>query len=159
DQTLAALDVDRAHVVGHSFGGWAAMNVAIHHPARVASLSLLDPVQTFDTFSWQLVLRTIPSSIPFLPQSWRAAALAHSGRADERRPGGPMTRMPAAATQPYASRRAPPSRCTAEQPQTLPVPVYAAMAGDGQVNGDPEEAVRFATENLRESEVRLWPGA
>src|SRR5690606_6596663 len=31
-QTLAALEVDRAHVVGHSFGGWAGMNVAIHHP-------------------------------------------------------------------------------------------------------------------------------
>lgn len=159
DQTLAALDVDRAHVVGHSFGGWAAMNVAIHHPARVASLSLLDPVQTFDTFSWQLVLRSIPSSIPFLPQSWRDAALADIGGVDEIDPDDPMTRMIAAGTQHYASRRATPSRFTAEQLQTLPVPVYAAMAGDGQVNGDPEEAVRFATENLRESEVRLWPGA
>lgn len=159
DQTLAALGVDRAHVVGHSFGGWSAMNHAIHHPARVASLSLLDPVQTFDTFSWQIVLRSIPSSIPFLPQSWRDAALADIGGVAEIDPDDPMTQMISAGTAHYASQRPTPSRFTAEQLQGLPVPVYAAMAGDGQVNGDPEAAVRFAREHLRESDVSLWPGA
>ncbi|GAB4085897.1 alpha/beta hydrolase [Myceligenerans cantabricum] len=159
DQTLAALGVDRAHVVGHSFGGWSAMNYAVHHPARVASLSLLDPVQTFGGFSWQIVVRSIPSAITFLPQSWRDAALADIGGVQEIDQDDPMTRMIAAGTEHYASRRPTPSTFTAEQLRALPVPVYAAMAGDGQVHSDPEAAVRFAQEHLRESEVRLWPGA
>jgi pimeloyl-ACP methyl ester carboxylesterase len=159
DQVLAALGVDRAHVVGHSFGGWSAMNYAVHHPGRVASLSLIDPVQTFGGFSWQLVVRSIPSAIPFLPQSWRDAALADIGGVDEIDPDDPMTRMIAAGTEHYASQRPTPAVFTAEQLRALPVPVYAAMAGDGEVNADPEAAVRFAREHLRESDVRLWPGA
>jgi pimeloyl-ACP methyl ester carboxylesterase len=36
--------VDRAHVVGHSLGGAIALEVAAGHPARVASLVLLEPM-------------------------------------------------------------------------------------------------------------------
>ena len=42
DQTLAALGVERAHLVGTSYGGWEALNLAVRHPARVAALTLID---------------------------------------------------------------------------------------------------------------------
>lgn len=38
---LDALGVDRAHVVGNSFGGSLAMSLAIHHPDRVDRLVLM----------------------------------------------------------------------------------------------------------------------
>ena len=44
DDLLLLLDhlkVDRAHLVGHSFGGGAALDFALLHPERVASLSLV----------------------------------------------------------------------------------------------------------------------
>jgi pimeloyl-ACP methyl ester carboxylesterase len=40
---LDHLGVDRAHVVGHSFGGMIALELAVQQPTRVASLVLLEP--------------------------------------------------------------------------------------------------------------------
>jgi pyruvate dehydrogenase E2 component (dihydrolipoamide acetyltransferase) len=40
---LQALDIGRAHLVGHSLGGAIVLHLALHQPARVASLSLLAP--------------------------------------------------------------------------------------------------------------------
>jgi pimeloyl-ACP methyl ester carboxylesterase len=40
---LDHVGVDRAHVVGHSFGGAIALELAAQHPTRVASLVLLEP--------------------------------------------------------------------------------------------------------------------
>jgi pimeloyl-ACP methyl ester carboxylesterase len=40
---LDHVGVDRAHLVGHSFGGMIALELAVQHPTRVASLVLLEP--------------------------------------------------------------------------------------------------------------------
>src|SRR5215212_6233992 len=49
---LDALALDRAHVVGLSYGGGIAQTAAVAHPERFASLSLLattdDPFPTFE---------------------------------------------------------------------------------------------------------------
>ncbi|WP_329204285.1 alpha/beta fold hydrolase [Streptomyces sp. NBC_00683] len=43
DETLAALGLDRVHLVGASYGGWLALNQAHRTPDRLASVTLLDP--------------------------------------------------------------------------------------------------------------------
>jgi pyruvate dehydrogenase E2 component (dihydrolipoamide acetyltransferase) len=43
DHVLAALRVDRVHLVGHSMGGAVAVSFARSHPDRVASLTLIAP--------------------------------------------------------------------------------------------------------------------
>ena len=43
-ELLDALDIERAHVVGHDFGGAVAQYLAVHHPARVERLVLADSV-------------------------------------------------------------------------------------------------------------------
>jgi pimeloyl-ACP methyl ester carboxylesterase len=40
---LAALDVGKAHVVGHSYGGAVALQLAVEAPEVVATLSLFEP--------------------------------------------------------------------------------------------------------------------
>ncbi|MEU3453497.1 alpha/beta fold hydrolase [Micromonospora sp. NPDC006766] len=43
DETLAALNVERAHLVGMSFGGWVALEYALHRPGHAETITLLDP--------------------------------------------------------------------------------------------------------------------
>ncbi|MFC9742238.1 alpha/beta fold hydrolase [Streptomyces noursei] len=43
DETLAAVDLDRVHLVGASYGGWLTVNQAHRRPGRLASVTLLDP--------------------------------------------------------------------------------------------------------------------
>lgn len=58
--TLDGLGVGAAHVCGYSFGGWLAAKLAVAHPARVASLTLLDPAQVFAPFSLRWLLHCVP---------------------------------------------------------------------------------------------------
>ncbi|GAB4054263.1 alpha/beta fold hydrolase [Catellatospora paridis] len=43
DEVLAALYIDRAHLVGCSYGGWVALQHQLHAPGRAATVTLLDP--------------------------------------------------------------------------------------------------------------------
>ncbi|MFI1968712.1 alpha/beta hydrolase [Streptomyces cinnamoneus] len=43
EQVLDGLGLDRVHLVGHSYGGWLALNQAHRAPGRLASVTLLDP--------------------------------------------------------------------------------------------------------------------
>jgi pyruvate dehydrogenase E2 component (dihydrolipoamide acetyltransferase) len=42
-ELLAALDIPKAHLVGHSLGGAVALRMALEKPAQVASLTLISP--------------------------------------------------------------------------------------------------------------------
>ncbi|HEY7261040.1 MAG TPA: alpha/beta fold hydrolase [Trebonia sp.] len=67
DELLAQLSDRPAHLVGMSYGGWIAMNQAIRAPARVASITLLDPagLTKLDVrFWWWLTISGLASLTP-----------------------------------------------------------------------------------------------
>ncbi|MEY9860265.1 pimeloyl-ACP methyl ester carboxylesterase [Catenulispora sp. GAS73] len=43
EEVLSGLDVAGVHLVGCSYGGWITLKHQIHHPGRVARLTLVDP--------------------------------------------------------------------------------------------------------------------
>lgn len=67
---LEHLDVDTAHVVGHSYGGATALQMAFEAPERVHSLTLLEPV-----------LLTVPSAAAFV-ENTMAPAMERYGAGD-----------------------------------------------------------------------------
>jgi pimeloyl-ACP methyl ester carboxylesterase len=60
DQLLAALAIERAALIGHSYGAWIALRYALHAPSRVDRMVLLDPTDCFTALSLRYRLRAIP---------------------------------------------------------------------------------------------------
>jgi pimeloyl-ACP methyl ester carboxylesterase len=64
---LEVLDVDRATVVGQSFGGGVAMQLAYQHPERCERLVLVDSGGLGREVNWMLRLMTMPGSEYVMP--------------------------------------------------------------------------------------------
>lgn len=143
-ETVQGLGLDQVHLVGHSFGGRIAAEVAVRHPERVATLSLLEPAQTFAWFPAEFILWSIPAQIPLLPQSWRDAALARIGGVEEIDPNDPMTALIDAGTKHYSPQRVLPQPLSDEEIAALTMPVYVAIGGASTAHSDVAKAVERA---------------
>ena len=156
DEVLASLNLTKVHMVGHSFGGWAAANYATRYSEKVASLILLEPVFVFQGLKTEIIIKSIPAAIPFLPKRWRESMLKDIGGAEEIDYHDPVARMIAEGTEYYAGKLPGlPEQITAEQLQTWEMPVYVAM-GEKSVMHDAEKAVVVATSNIKHVKARNW---
>lgn len=157
DQTLAALPTDKVHLVGLSIGGWTAANLALHDSTHLATLTLIDPAQTFADIPWGTAIRALPAAVPWLPKSWRDSFDSYTA-------GGavvqdvPVADMIEAGMQGYSLKLPQPTRFTDEQLATLDVPVLAIIAGRSVMH-DAQEAVSTAERTLPDGSVRLYPDA
>ena len=64
---LEVLDVDRATVIGQSFGGGVAMQLAYQHPERCERLVLVDSGGLGREVNWMLRFMTLPGSEYVMP--------------------------------------------------------------------------------------------
>jgi pimeloyl-ACP methyl ester carboxylesterase len=104
---LEAAGLERAHVVGHDWGGAVAWHLAAHHPDRVASLTVLSTPHPA-AYAWSLLHSRQPLlswytaafQVPLVPELVLAGALEPVLRA-----GG----LPAPAARRYAARLRRPS--------------------------------------------------
>ena len=157
EQVFAQLGLPQVDLVGHSFGGWSAANYAVRYPERVASLVLIEPVFVFQGLRWQVYVKSIPASVPFLPQSWRDAMLGDFGGVKEIDPNDPVTRMISDAAEHYTAKLPLPQRLSQVQLRSLSMPVYVAMAAD-RVMHDAAAAAQVARNSVRDLQIRNWPG-
>lgn len=155
DQVFEYLQLDHIHLVGHSFGGWLAANYAIAHPERVATLSLLEPVFVFQGLRWQVYLKATLAILPFIPDSVRDRMLSDIGGGAKVDRNDPIARMIADASSFFMTRVPQPTRITADQLQSLPMPVYAAIGGKSAMH-DPLAAATVA-KTIKNSQVKVWP--
>ena len=155
-QTFDGLGVEKAFVVGHSFGGYTAANLALRAPDRIAGAGLLEPVVTFTRMPLSVIWKSIPSALPFLPQSWRDRALESIGGAPVDR-ADPITAVIAAGTEHYKPVRATPRPLRREQLQSLRVPVWAALARQSTLT-DAEAGVEHARAHVPGIEIQAWEG-
>ena len=156
EQMLAGLDLDRAHMVGHSFGGAIAATHALAHPDRVASLTLLEPVMVLhgmpaSTYLWSSML-LLP-----VPQSWKDRGLAEIGgvTVEEVRERTPMSVMIDEGSKHYAAVTLVPRTFSDEEWGSMPMPVRIDIASDKSLAGGEEAAQR--ARDLGKEPVTVWP--
>jgi pimeloyl-ACP methyl ester carboxylesterase len=63
-ETLSGLGLDGAYVVGMSFGGWLAINLALAAPERVTKLALISPAASLLPLVRQFTVRVMTSMLP-----------------------------------------------------------------------------------------------
>lgn len=143
EQTLAGIDLDRAHLVGHSFGGAIATTHALKYPARVASLTLLEPVMVLQglpvsTYLWSAML-LLP-----MPQAWKDRALAEIGGVTvaEVQERTPMSVMIDEGSKHYKAVTLVPQTLTDKQWRSMKMPIRIDIAADKSLTGGTEAADR-----------------
>lgn len=158
DETLAGLGLARAHLLGVSIGGWTAVNCGVHRPGRVASLTLLDPVQTFGRLKITPLLASIIMLAPGTPEKWRRGVMSWiSGGADIDEAEPVATLIEAGSTD-FVVRTPMPKVFTDEQLRSLRMPVLALIAGRS-VMLHPRRCAARARDVLLNGQVEVWPDA
>jgi pimeloyl-ACP methyl ester carboxylesterase len=154
--TLADLALDRAHLVGVSFGGWQAVNLALHGSGAVSSLSLIDPACVFGRFPLRLLLASL-ATLPVAPEFLRTRMLSWiSGGVpvDDK----PAARVIAASMREFELAVPQPSYPSDDQLRGLHIPTLALIGGRSEIH-HPQKAYERARSLLPDGQVELWPEA
>ncbi|MFD0275685.1 alpha/beta fold hydrolase [Kitasatospora sp. NPDC127111] len=157
DAVLDGLGVSEADLCGHSYGGWIALEYALHAPARIRRLALLDPTQCFAGFRPGYLLRALPFLLPprtarkarsfldwetggtGLDPAWRELfALGHAGFPATRPVTGP--------------------RPTPERLRALTAPTLVLLAGRSRTH-DAGRVAGLARKALPDATVTVLPDA
>ncbi|MFE4666867.1 alpha/beta fold hydrolase [Streptomyces sp. NPDC056716] len=139
---------------GHSYGAWIALHYALHAPARVNRLFLLDPTQCFAGFRPAYLLHALPMLLRPAPHRVRAFLAWETGGAvldpdwlalQEAGAGFP------------AARPVTGPRPAAEALRGLDVPVLLLLAGNSRTH-DPSRVAARAGAVLPRARTVVLPG-
>ncbi|PEG34459.1 alpha/beta hydrolase [Mycolicibacterium agri] len=157
DETLAGLGLVRVHLLGVSIGGWTAANAAIHKPARIASVALLDPVMTFAPAPPKAVAASLALFLP-VPQPLRRRVLSWISGGADADDSLPEAQLISAAAKSFVIDKAMPKVFTDDQLRSLQRPTLALIAVRS-VMLDAARALARARRLLPQGQVELWPDA
>jgi pimeloyl-ACP methyl ester carboxylesterase len=155
DELLARLGDRPAHLIGASYGGWIAMNQALRAPARVASITLLDPagLTKLDArFWWWLNINGLASLTP-MPLRRRLGRWLGSPMMLDRE----LMALMWAGIRGYRMEPKFPAVLTDDQLRVIPVPVLL-ITGARSALITPAQA-RDRAARMPDAEVAVIPGS
>jgi pimeloyl-ACP methyl ester carboxylesterase len=158
DEVIAGLPVDRVHLVGLSIGGWTALNMAGWRPHRLASVSLLDPANTFGRMTWKVIVVSLGAAIPGMPKAWRRRLLSWIAGGAEAPDTDPVAALIAAGMRDFATVLPQPTYPSDEWLRSITVPALVVIAGRSIIH-NPARAAERARRLLPAATVEVWPEA
>ncbi|WP_024805380.1 alpha/beta fold hydrolase [Nocardia sp. BMG51109] len=156
-EALAGLGIERAHLLGVSIGGWLATQVALRRPECAASVTLLDPANTFAPLTWKMIVVSLGSVIPGMPTAIRHRLLGWISGGVRSSDALPEGRLIASAMRDFSSAQPMPARPTAAELSGITVPMLAVLAGRSIVHDAARAAETART--VPGARVELWPDA
>ncbi|GAA0636946.1 alpha/beta hydrolase [Kutzneria viridogrisea] len=157
-ETLAGLGLDRAHLVGHSIGGWLAANLAARDSSRLASVSLLDPMYTLGRFPAQLLLRTALAALPVVSRWGRPSFQTWVNGGVPAPPDDPLAAVIDAGMRTYRMAMAVPEYPTDAHLRSIDIPALVLVAGRSVMH-HPRAAYTRARALIPGVQAELWPTA
>lgn len=156
-EVLDQLPDPEVNLVGLSFGGWSATNLALRDRRHIRTLTLVEPVQVLTGLSPAAILRSIPASVPGCPKAWRDSFASWTAG------GAPVRDVPEAAMieagmQAYRSRTPTPDRISAERLTTLSLPTLVILAAQSPIH-DAHAGARIARTALPAATVTMYDGS
>ncbi|XVU29056.1 alpha/beta fold hydrolase [Actinoplanes sp. CA-054009] len=155
DETLTALKAGRVHLVGTSFGGWVAIEYALSHPGRVATVTVVDPAGFGRVTGRFIAWVTLGGLAAFMPRAVRrlaARVLQNATLLDD----DLMTLLRASTG--YRRRHVNPPPLTDDRLGRITVPVQALLGGRSQMYDGRAVAARIA-ERVPQARAEVVPGA
>lgn len=158
DAVLGSRDLRGVHLVGYSFGGWLAANLAVRAPDRLASVTLIDPVRTFAGFPVPLLVRTTLTLVPGIRRWARPSFLRWTAGGADVPADDPVSAIIDEGMRTFTITLPVPTLFTDEQLRSVRVPVLALIAGRSVMH-DARRAVARARALLLDVRAELWPDA
>ncbi|MEM8533157.1 MAG: alpha/beta hydrolase [Chloroflexota bacterium] len=154
-EALDGIPLQSFHLVGVSIGGWNAVNLFIHAPQHIASLTLLDPASVFGRFTWKVIVVSLGSVLPFMPQVIRMKLLSWISGGAETDESIPTAKLIAAGMRDYSNSIPAPTYPSDEQLQSINIPILSLIAGKSIIH-NPKQAEARAKKLLKKGQVELW---
>ncbi|MFC9998749.1 alpha/beta fold hydrolase [Nocardia sp. NPDC127526] len=157
-EALRGLQPGPVHLLGVSIGGWAAVNLAVHHPDRVASLAILDAPSVFGGFSWKMIAVSLGSVLPGMPERWRNKLLSWISGGVTAPEDAPEGKLIASGMRDFAAYLPMTKQPTKQQLSAITAPVLGIYAGRSIVH-DSRRIVAKARKALPAAQLEVWPEA
>lgn len=157
-ETLTALDVGAAHLVGVSQGGWMALNQAVRDGDRVASVTLIEPANTLARLSLRFLLRGISVPLGLRKMSDSYLTWIAGNPPSNQHPSWPLLEILLAGSREYRFNPAPFPYPRNKVLRSVHVPVLALLGGRSVLQNT-DAAARRAQKLFPAGQIHVWPDA
>jgi pimeloyl-ACP methyl ester carboxylesterase len=159
DDVLAALELERAHLVGLSYGGWLALNQASRSPDRLASMTAVDPIGAVGRADLAFLARIVPDSLLAAvaksdPAVLRLLTRFNNGKLPEQ----PLLDLSVAGLRTFVAKLPFPKRMSDDDLRAIRVPAFVLFCARSPVN-HAASAARRAQELIPGARCEIVPDA